>query len=59
MELSDIGEWYVILLLIISEICDSPLTLISSCLAVMALSNGVIRATNAYLNSCKSHAPPR
>ena len=32
---------------------------IASCLAVMALSNGVIRMTNAYLNSCKSHAPPR
>jgi len=58
LELSDIGEWYVILLLILSEICDSPLTLIASCLAVMALSNGVIRMTNAYLNSCKSHAPP-
>ena len=56
--MSDIGEWYIVLLLIISEICDSPLTLIASCLAVMALANGVIRLTNIYLNSCKSHSPP-
>ena len=58
LELAEIGEWYVVLLLIVSEICNSPLTLIASCLAVMALSNGVIRMTSAYLNSCKSHAPP-
>ena len=58
LEFAEVGEWYVVLLLVVSEICNSPLTLIASCLAVMALSNGVIRLTSAYLNSCKSHAPP-
>jgi hypothetical protein len=58
LALTDIGEWYIVILLIMSEICNSPLTLIASCLAVMALANGIIRLTNAYLDSCKSHAPP-
>ena len=58
LDMSEVGEWYILLLLIISEICSSPLTLIASCLAVMAFSNGVIRLANYYLDSCKPHAPP-
>ena len=56
--MTEIGEWYIILLLVISEICHSPLTLIALCLTVMTVANLIICLTNAYLNSCKSHAPP-
>lgn len=58
MELLEVGDWYIILLLIICKICYSPLTLIASCLAVMFSANAIITITNAYLDSCKSHAPP-
>ena len=32
--------------------------LLASCLAVMALTNGVLKLVLLYLASCKSHAPP-
>ena len=51
MDISEVGEWYIILLLVVSEICNSPLTLIASCLSVMAMANGIIRLTNAYLGT--------
>ena len=84
--MSDGREWYIFVLLVMSEICRSPLTLIgkclsfhtikimhiyhnpftityrnlisASCLAVMTLTNCIIKLVIAYLNSCKSHAPP-
>ena len=31
---------------------------LASCLAVMALTNGVLKLVLLYLASCKSHAPP-
>ena len=52
------GDWTIMILLVVSEICNSPLTLIALCLTVMTLSKVIISCTNAYLTSCKSHAPP-
>ena len=48
----------MLILLVMSEICESPLTLIATCIGVSAFANGIITTTNFYLNSCKSHAPP-
>ena len=58
LDFTDLADWYIMLLLVISEICNSPLTLIALCLTVMTLSKVIISCTNAYLTSCKSHAPP-
>ena len=36
--MSEDSDWYVFLLLVMTEICNSPLTLIASCVAVMVTS---------------------
>lgn len=52
------SDYHVLFLLIMSEICDSPLTLLASCLVTSSVSHGIIRLANSYLNSCKPHAQP-
>ena len=32
---SDDSDWYVLLLIIMSEICNSPVTLIATCITIM------------------------
>ena len=44
--------------MVVTDVCETPLALIASCLTVMFVCNQVIRLLVVYLNSCKALAPP-
>jgi len=51
-------EWYINAIVVMSEICETPISLISFCITVMAMSHVALSGTRRFLNSCGGPVGP-
>lgn len=51
-------EWYINAIVVMSEICETPISLISFCITVMATSHAALQLTRRFLNSCGGPVGP-